>query len=166
MDYLQLSQVPIVKTGMLIRQPPNKVFEAFINPDITTKFWFTKSTGELQVGKEITWTWEMYNVSSKVNVKEIEENKRILVEWSGYGTPTLIEWKFTSYYEEDNKIEEFTYVDITHSGFQGKDGDQLVNDALGSREGFAWVLAGLKAYLEQNIQLNLIGDAFPKNLSS
>jgi hypothetical protein len=30
--------------------------------------------------------------------------------------------------------------------------------------GFTWVLAGLKAYLEHNIMLNLIADRFPKGL--
>ena len=37
------------KTAMLIRRPVADVFEAFINPDITTKFWFTKSSGRLVV---------------------------------------------------------------------------------------------------------------------
>ena len=35
-------QNPVVKEEMLIRKPVHEVFEAFINPDITTKFWFTK----------------------------------------------------------------------------------------------------------------------------
>jgi uncharacterized protein YndB with AHSA1/START domain len=59
MDNLQLKQVPIAKTGMLIRKPVADVFEAFINPDITTKFWFTKSSGRLEVGKQVEWDWEM-----------------------------------------------------------------------------------------------------------
>jgi len=33
------------KTQMLIRKPVAKVFEAFVNPDITTKVWFAKSSG-------------------------------------------------------------------------------------------------------------------------
>ena len=63
------------KAEMLIRKPVAKVFEAFINPEITTQFWFTKSSGKLEAGKQVTWTWEMYNVSVQVNVKEVEENK-------------------------------------------------------------------------------------------
>jgi uncharacterized protein YndB with AHSA1/START domain len=47
MDDLRLEQVPIMKTGMLIRKSVSEVFEAFINPDITTKFWFSKSSGRL-----------------------------------------------------------------------------------------------------------------------
>ena len=48
MDDLQLKELPTTKTGMLIRKPAAAVFEAFVNPDITTKFWFTKSSGKLQ----------------------------------------------------------------------------------------------------------------------
>ena len=47
----------IAKTEMLIRRPVAEVFEAFINPDITTKFWFTKSSGRLEAGKQIRWDW-------------------------------------------------------------------------------------------------------------
>jgi uncharacterized protein YndB with AHSA1/START domain len=142
---------------MLIRKPVAEVFEAFVNPEITRRFWFTKSTGRLEAGKHITWTWEMYDISVEVNVKEVEAGKRILVEWGNYGSMTLVEWVFTPY-ENDT-----TYVSITNSGFHG-DGDKVVKDALDSKGGFTWVLAGLKALLEHNLELNVIVDAFPKEL--
>jgi len=69
MDNLKLMQVPVTKTGMLIRKPLAEVFEAFINPDITTKFWFTKSSGRLEDGKQVQWDWEMYEISIPVSVK-------------------------------------------------------------------------------------------------
>ncbi len=68
---LQLTKVPAAKAEMLIRKPVAEVFEAFINPEITTKFWFTKSSGKLEAGKEVTWTWEMYNASAPVKVLEV-----------------------------------------------------------------------------------------------
>lgn len=152
-----MTQVPIAKAEMLIRKPPTEVFEAFIDPEITKKFWFTKSTGRLEVGKHIVWTWEMYDMSIEVNVKEIELNKRILIEWGNYGSMTEVEWIFTPY--ETDK----TYVTITNSGFQG-DGDKVVRDALDSKGGFTWVLAGLKAWMDHNVELKAIEDAFPKGL--
>ena len=94
MDNLQLKQVPIAKTGMLIRKPVADVFEDFINPDITTKFWFTKSSGRLEVGKQVQWDWETYGISIPVTAKVIEANKRIVIEWPGYGSPTTVEWIF------------------------------------------------------------------------
>jgi uncharacterized protein YndB with AHSA1/START domain len=51
------------EAGMLIRKPVEQVFEAFINPEITTNFWFTESTGRLDENHEVLWTWEMYNHS-------------------------------------------------------------------------------------------------------
>jgi uncharacterized protein YndB with AHSA1/START domain len=157
MENLQLTQAPIAKAEMLIRKPVAEVFEAFVDPEITRKFWFTKSTGRLEAGKHIVWTWEMYDMSIEVDVKEIEPNKRIVLEWGNYGSMTTVEWVFTPY-ENDT-----TYVTITNSGFQG-DGDKVVKDALDSKGGFTWVLAGLKALLEHNLELNAIADAFPKAL--
>lgn len=154
MNNLQLTQAPVAKAAMLIRKPRAEVFEAFIDPAITSRFWFTKSTGLLEPGKHVTWIWEMYNISIDVVVKAIEPDKRILIEWGNYGAMTTVEWIFTPY------GDAATYVTITNSGFQG-DGDKVVHDAIDSTTGFTWVLAGLKALLEHNLELNAIADAFP-----
>ena len=49
----------VVEAQMLIRKPIAQVFEAFVNPEITTKFWFTKSSGRLALGKKVRWDWEI-----------------------------------------------------------------------------------------------------------
>jgi len=66
MANLQITKPPVAKAAMLIRKPAAEVFEAFVEPKITTRFWFTKSTGRLEVGKRVTWMWEMYDVSVAV----------------------------------------------------------------------------------------------------
>ena len=60
-----------VECQMMIRKPIAQVFQAFVDPTITTKFWFTKSSGKLEENKTITWEWEMYNVSTEVKVKGV-----------------------------------------------------------------------------------------------
>jgi len=157
MDNLQLKQVPISRTGMLIRRPVADVFEAFVKPDVTTKFWFTKGSGRLEVGKQIQWEWEMYSISIPVTAKAIEPDKRIVIEWPGYKSPTTVEWTFEP--QEDNT----TFVRITEAGFTG-DGDELVKQVADSTQGFTLVLAGLKAFLEHNIKLNLVADRFPEGI--
>lgn len=157
MDNLQLKQVPVTRTGMLIRRPVADVFEAFVNPDITTKFWFTKSSGRLEVGKQVQWEWEMYSISIPVTAKAIEPNKRIVIEWPGYKSPTTVEWTFAP--QQDNT----TFVNITEAGFTG-DGDELVKQVTDSTQGFTLVLAGLKALLEHNVRLNLVADRFPEGI--
>ena len=157
MTNLQLTEVPVVRTGMLIRKPVTEVFEAFIDPRITTKFWFTKSSGRLEQGKQVQWDWEMYEISVPVDVKVIEQNKRIVIEWPGYGAPTTVEWTFAA--QQDGT----TFVRITNSGLTGS-GDELVRQATDSMQGFTIVLAGLKALLEHNVTLNLVADRFPKGI--
>ena len=157
MENLQLKHVPVTNTGMLIRRPVAEVFEAFINPAITTKFWFTKSSGSLEVCKQVQWDWEMYNISIPVTAKAIEENERILIEWPGYSGLTIVEWIFAP--QEDGT----TFVSIAESGFTG-DGDELVKQVTASTQGFTLVLAGLKAFLEHNISLHLVADRYPKGI--
>ena len=157
MDKVQLKHEPIAKTGMLIRKPVVDVFEAFINPDITTKFWFTRSSGRLEVGRQVQWDWEMYEISVPVTAKAIEPNRRILIEWPGYSGLTTVEWTFTP------QSDGTTFVSITESGFTG-DGDELVKQVTDSTQGFTLVLAGLKALLEHNVRLNLVADRFPKGI--
>ena len=146
------------KAELLIRKPVAEVFEAFVDPAVTTQFWFTRSSGRLEAGKHVQWHWEMYGASAEVNVKAVEDHKRILVEWSADGKPTLVEWVFTPL------AEDTTFVSITNSGFSG-DEQTVIQQALGSTEGFTLVLAGLKALLEHNIRLNLVADRFPQGLA-
>ena len=157
MDNLQLTHVPITKTGMLIRKPVADVFEAFINPDITTKFWFTKSSGRLEAGKQVHWDWEMYDISIPVTVQAIEPNKRIVIEWPGYGGTTTVEWVFAP--QKDGT----TFVSISEAGFTGT-GDELVKKVTDSTQGFSLVLAGLKSLLEHSVRLNLVADRYPKGI--
>lgn len=141
-----------VEAQMLIRKSIEDVFEAFINPEITTQFWFTKSTGVLEAGKTVTWEWEMYGVKSDVKVNEIIPNQLIKTEW---GNPsTHVDYEF-------RKMEKGTLVVIKSYGFTQTGGDLLktVNDNTG---GFTTVLDGCKAYLEHGIKLNLIEDKFPQ----
>lgn len=159
MEDLQLKHIPVTRTAMLIRKPVADVFDAFVNPDVTTNFWFTKSNGRLEAGKQVQWDWEMYDISIPVTVKAIELNKSIIIEWPGYSGRTTVEWTFES------QGDGGTFVSIMESGFSGA-GDELVKQVTDSTQGFTLVLAGLKAFLEHNVKLNLVADRFPKGIAA
>src|SRR5262245_20160055 len=110
---------PIAKAEMLIRRPVADVFEAFVNPAITSRFWFTKGSGRLEASKQVTWDWEMYNFSIRVDVKAVEQNARILVEWAAYGAPTPIEWVFTA------RPDGTTFVSVTNKDFPGSEAEAV-----------------------------------------
>ena len=157
MAKMQLTRIPAANTGMLVRKPVADVFEALVNPDITRKFWFTKGSGRLEVGKQIQWDWEMYDVSVKVTATAIEPNRRIEIEWPGYSGPTVVEWMLKPW--EDGA----TFVSVTETGFAGN-ADELVKYVADSTQGFTLMLAGLKAFLEYNVMLNLTADRYPKGI--
>lgn len=158
MSELQLTQIPMTKTGMLIRKPVAEVFEAIVNPDITTQFWFTKSSGRLEAGKQVTWEWEMYNVSVPVTVKHVEPHQHIVIEWPGYRSPTTVEWTLSP------QADGTTFVNVTEAGFTGN-GDELVQQVTDSTQGFSLMLAGLKALLEHQVRLNLVADRYPPGIT-
>ncbi len=146
------------KAEMLIRKPVSEVFQAFVDPEITSKFWFTKGSGKLEQDKKTEWTWEMYGFSLTVLTHVLQENKKIVVEWGNPDESTLVEWVFTPLDENE------TFVSVTNSGFKG-DTDKIIDQVRNSTEGFTLVLAGAKAYLEHHILLNLVLDRFPKGLA-
>jgi uncharacterized protein YndB with AHSA1/START domain len=156
MEKLQLTRVPFVKTGMLIRKPAREAFEAFVDPKVTSQFWFTKGSGRLDAGKPVQWQWEMYDISVEVTPKVIEAGRRIVIEWPGYSGPTTVEWKFIPH-------ADGTFVSVTEAGFTGT-GDELVKYVADSTQGFSLTLAGAKAWLEHGIRLNLVLDRFPKGI--
>jgi uncharacterized protein YndB with AHSA1/START domain len=146
---------PTVATGMLIRKPVNEVFRAFIDPAITTRFWFTAGTGRLEQGKQVEWHWSMYNHTAIVQVREIIQDKKIEITWGAKGSASArVEWTFESYPNGS------TFVNITSDGFLG-DAQAILKQVADNVGGFCWVLAGCKAWLEFGIQLNLVADRYP-----
>lgn len=143
---------PFTQVQMMIRRPAGEVYEAFVDPAITTQFWFSKGSGRLEWGKRVRWDWEMYGVGTDVEVKALEPGRRIVIDWS-FPQVTTVEWVFT------DRGDGTTMVHITEKGF---DGD--VARAMDSTQGFSLLLAGAKAWLEHGLALNLVPDKAPDAL--
>ena len=71
--------------------------------------------------------------------------------------PTLVEWTFES------KGESATFVVVKNWGFNG-DTEKVMANALDSTEGFTFLLAGLKIFLEHGIEPNFVLDHAPDAL--
>jgi uncharacterized protein YndB with AHSA1/START domain len=85
----------------------------------------------------------------------VEPHRRLVIEWPGAGGPRTVEWRFTA--REDGT----TMVDISETGFTGT-GDEILRQVADSTQGFTLALAGLKAFLEHDLRLNLVADRYPK----
>lgn len=144
-----------IETQLLIRKSPKMVYNAFIDPKITTQFWFTKSSGKLEKGKIVNWEWEMYGVKDEVEVLDIIPEHKISIRW---GNPKS---KVDFLFEEFKKNQ--TLVKIACFDFEHKKKD-LFATMLDYMGGFTTVLDGLKAYLEHKINLNLTNDKYPEKI--
>jgi len=144
---------PVAKAGMLIRRPVAAVFDAFADPAITARFWFSQGSGRLGLGAGVRWEWEMYAFATDVAVQAFEPNRRILVDWD-LADPTEVEWTFEA------RGPERTWVEVENRGFSGTPDEQAAR-ALDSAGGFALVLGGAKIWLEHGIEPGFVLDRHP-----
>jgi uncharacterized protein YndB with AHSA1/START domain len=156
---LELTRIPSVKVEMLIRRTPAEVFQAIVDPEITTRIWYSKSSGKMTPGARLRWEWEMYGASSQITVGEVEENRRVQFSWSGYipDHPTTVEFRFVPW------PGDATYVQVTETGFTGT-ADELTRYVTDSTGGFTFLVSELKALLEHDLVLGLVRDAHPRDL--
>lgn len=147
--------VPTVKVHMGIRRPPADVFRAFVDPTVTTRFWFTHSTGPLEPGAKVEWRWEMYDLMSPVVVREFEPDRRLVIDWSD---GTTVEFVF-------NPWEKGTFVVVTETGHKGTP-EEIAETVAGSTGGFSYVLAACKALLEHDVELRIVLDHIPPGMTA
>ncbi len=85
-----MEMIKEVSAQMTIRRPASEVYQAFINPEITKQFWFTDSTGPLELNKTVTWEWKMYGVSAEATALELIPDELIKMKWVGGGSETTV----------------------------------------------------------------------------
>src|SRR5690606_40696030 len=94
-----LQHEPVARAELLVRRPVAEVFEAWIDPNVTSKFWFSRGDRRLDQGPSVRWFWDPFGIHADVNVIVLELNQRIVIEW-----PTPVEWTF------EPRGEDATYV--------------------------------------------------------
>lgn len=138
---------------LVIRKPVSEVFQAFAEPEVTTKFWFNRSTGPLASGASIEWFWDVHGVSAVVQVVEFETDKHIRLDVAlpDGSHPSTIEFTFEA------RPDDRTFVRVVNSGFTGN-AEEVLAKALDSVGGFSLVLAAAKAWLEFGVKLRVVED--------
>ncbi|MDW8543664.1 SRPBCC domain-containing protein [Staphylococcus sp. KG4-3] len=127
-----------IVTKMQVNVPKENVFEAFVNPDQIGGFWFSSSSERWEQGKTIILYYEEYNAELDIQIKSLEENKSIEFIWGEH--PVSIQFE---------GIGESTVVTTIEKDFDAQDVEQL----LGQKEGWVYMLSCLKTYLEHNVSI-------------
>ena len=146
---------------MLIRKPVNEVFEAMVNPEITSKFWFTQSSGRVEPGKTLEWEWGQFGAKDTVDILEVRDDEYISLQWKLGDLITTVEMTF------EPKSDDATLFRVTEKGFwksspaDDKNLEEKIGLMLGQNGGWTLVLSNMKVWLEHGIDLNLIADHKP-----
>ncbi|MGG1676094.1 SRPBCC family protein [Neobacillus sp. NRS-1170] len=133
------------RTKMKIFAPANKVFEAFVDPEKIGNFWFSSSSERWEQGRTITLRYDEYDAQGDIEVKEIENNKKIVFQWGSNGEGHTV----TMLLEEQN--DSSTIIEVTEEGFNENDSD-FINQIIDNKEGWVYMLTCLKGYLEFDIK--------------
>jgi uncharacterized protein YndB with AHSA1/START domain len=131
-------------TKMKIMKPANEVFEAIVDPEQMSNFWFSSGTGRVEQGRTITWRYDEYNAEGTIHVIEVEENKKIVFSWGEDDQETFVS---ITLIESDNLS---TIVGVIESGLK-EDDPELVNKMIGQKEGWVYMLTCLKGYMENGV---------------
>ncbi len=141
------------KAETIVRTAPIDVFNAFVDAEKMSKFWFTRRDEGLQEGKSMSWFVGKARdaFAIEVHVIEIKEPELIRIEWKSRKHFNQVLWLI----QDTN--DGHCILTMEESGFTGSD-DQVIANALDSTGGFNQVSIALKAYLEHDAIINVVTD--------
>ncbi|MFD0739777.1 SRPBCC domain-containing protein [Lysobacter koreensis] len=131
---------------MLIRKPPNDVFDAFTDPRTLEKFWLKSASGPLAEDAVVEWEFLVQGARETVKVTKFVAGEAITFVWSDGIAVTI------KLHPQD---AIGTRVSVTAIGFKGTDAS---SQALNATEGFTIVLCDLKSLLETGQSGNMVRD--------
>jgi uncharacterized protein YndB with AHSA1/START domain len=135
------------KVQMGILKTANEIFEAVVDPEKMNKYFINTSTGRMESGKSITWTWEDFEGEHEIKVGKIEKDKTVSFEWKGSGVNCVVVITL------EPKGENKTLVKITEAEWPAD--YKGANRCMGQVEGWTNFICCLKAYLEYGIDLRI-----------
>ena len=137
----------------IVRAAPIDVFNAFVDAEIMSKFWFTRRDEGLREGETMSWfVGEAKDAYAfEVHVREIKKPELIRIDWKFREHYNQVRWLIQETKDGHSKLT------IEESGFQGSE-DQIIAGALDSTGGFNQVSIALKAYLEHDAIINVVTD--------
>ena len=137
------------KVQMGILRSASEIFDAIIDPEKMSRYFISGSTGRIESGKTLTWTWTDYEGEHEIKVGKIEKDKTVSFEWTGSGVNCVVVITLEATGENQ------TLVKVTESEWPAD--YKGANQCMGQVEGWTHFLLCMKAYLEYGIDLRIGG---------
>jgi uncharacterized protein YndB with AHSA1/START domain len=146
-----LHELAFTVSGRIAR-PIADVYEAVADPDQLSRYFTTGGAhGRLEPGTEVTWDFADFPGRFPVTVVEAEPPRRIVIDWdaeaaAGGSPSTRTVFEFES-------IDDGARTLVTISEGRWLPTPEGAKNAFGNHEGWAGMLAAMKAWLEHGINL-------------
>ncbi len=129
----------------VVYRADNIVYEAIVKSNKITKYFTTRTSGDLVKGEEIIWNFDDVGVTLKIRVLKMDENKSISFSWKASGQPAIVEILIKA--EKSNKCT----IQILEGPFRKT--DEGIQRVLEQTQGWTDFICSLKAYLYTGINL-------------
>ena len=145
-----------------IARPVHEVFEAVADPDKLSNYFTTGGAkGRLETGSTVTWDFADFPGAFPVEVIEVEPDRKIILEWkANEGEPPNVEGGEMTESDYNTTVtmtftpldgDTRTMVEIEEHGWRETEG--ALKASYGNCQGWAQMLAALKAWVEYGINL-------------
>lgn len=139
------TQVDVNVKDRVLRPVPD-VFNAIVDPSKMAHFFISSATGPMTRGAKIEWHFDDVDIKLAVDVKEVEENRRIVFDWAASGENARVTIQLDA-------RGDATLVSINETGWPMN--EQGVKRALGQTKGWTDFICCMKAYLQHGVNLRL-----------
>ena len=145
-----------------IARPVHEVFEAVADPDKLSNYFTTGGArGRLETGSTVTWDFADFPGAFPVEVIEVEPDRKIVLEWkANEGEPPNVEGGEMTESNYNTTVtmtftpldgDTRTMVEVEEHGWRETEG--ALKASYGNCQGWAQMLAALKAWVEYGINL-------------
>ena len=130
-----------------VLRPVSEVFAGIVDPEKMSHYFISNSSGPMKAGARVEWEFADVGRSLSVDVKEVEQDRKIIFEWTASGGKARVTILFEP--TESNT----TRVSINEAGWPMD--QEGIQRALEQTAGWTDFLCCLKAYLQHGINLRL-----------
>lgn len=148
----------IAEGKIQIQKPVNEVFECIVNPEKMTNYFISNSSGRLESGKTVFWSFPEFPDEFGVKVTNVLENEYIEFDWSGGEPDMCVRITLRTLPDASTLVQ-------VEEGEKDYD-EEGIDWVKGQSGGWANFLACLKAYLEYGINLRKGAFTFMKDEKS
>ena len=154
-----------ITTRMEIKAPAEKIYQAFIDPELIGNFWFSSSSEIWTKDKDILLSYPEFEAEVPIHIMDMRQNEKILLTWgpshderavtislTEKGDGTIVETKEVGFQEFEALLTNPALAEVRTYEYEN-----IINQLMGGKEGWTFVLTCLKAYMENGVTTLRLG---------